>query len=59
MSNLYEYRIRFTNGEGEPLADLPVVAPSLSFAMERAKEMAPEINAVDFSIMLLPPKVDG
>jgi hypothetical protein len=56
MSNLFEYQIRFLDETGSPLADVAVVAPSLPFAMERAKEIASEIAATDFSIMLLAPK---
>jgi hypothetical protein len=56
VSNLFEYQIRFLDEDGCPLADVAVVAPSLPFAMDRAKEIATEIAAADFSIMLLPPK---
>jgi hypothetical protein len=57
VGNLFDYRIRFFGIDGEPLADWPIVAPSLPFAMERAKEIASELDAADFTIMLLPPKL--
>ena len=56
VSNLFEYQIRFSDEDGGPLADVAIVAPSLPFAIERAKEIATEIAATDFSVMLLSPK---
>jgi hypothetical protein len=56
VSDLFECQIRFLDEDSGPLTDVAVVARYLPFAMERAKEIATEIAAADFSIMLLPPK---
>ena len=55
VSNLNNYRIRFLNADGEPIADRSVAAPSLPIAMQHAQEIATEINAADFFITLSHP----
>jgi hypothetical protein len=57
MNNLNDYRVRFFDGSGAPLEDRSVEAESLTIVIERAAEIASEIAAADFSIMLLPPKL--
>jgi hypothetical protein len=55
--SLCDYRIQFLNADGSPIADVPVEAASLKLAVERAVGIASELNAADFTVMVIPPKV--
>jgi hypothetical protein len=57
VRNLNDYRVRFFNAQGSPFEDRSVVAESVTIVISRAAEIAREIDAADFSIMLLPPKL--
>lgn len=59
MKSQNDYRIRFFDAEGSPIGDRLAAADSVTAVIEAAKKIASEMNAVEFSVMLLPPKVRG
>jgi hypothetical protein len=50
MNNLHEYQIRFLDTEGVLLKDVPVLAESLSVAIDRAAAIGVELGAADFFV---------
>jgi hypothetical protein len=57
MGQSFEYRIRFMERHGMPIADRSVEAESVAAAVKLAAEIAAELEAVDFIITPLPPMV--
>jgi hypothetical protein len=57
MDNLDDYHIRFLDTAGGLLDVVVLAAETVTVASERAGEIAQQIAAANFSIMLLPPKL--
>jgi hypothetical protein len=57
MSDSSDYRIRFFGSHGVPTEERLAQAESATAAVLLAAEIAAELEAVDFSVTLLPPKV--
>jgi hypothetical protein len=57
MDNINDYRVRFLDAAGTHFDVVVLEAETLTAATERAGEIASQIEAADFSIMLLPPKL--
>ncbi|HEX4026946.1 MAG TPA: hypothetical protein VHX18_04950 [Rhizomicrobium sp.] len=57
MDNLDDYHIRFLDTAGGLLDVVVLAAETVTVASERAGEIARQIAAANFSIMLLPPKL--
>lgn len=57
MSESSDYRIRFTKRSGLPNEERSVQAESVKAAVHLAAEIAAALEAVDFSITPLPPKI--
>ena len=52
-----DYRIRFVKRYDLPIEDRSIQAESVTAAVKLAAEIAAELEATDFSITHLPPKV--
>jgi hypothetical protein len=50
MDNLHEYQIRFLDTEGVLMENVPVLAESLSVAIDRAAAIGIELGAADFYV---------
>jgi hypothetical protein len=50
MNNLHEYQIRFLNTEGVLMEDVPVLAESLSVAIDCAAAISIKLGAADFVV---------
>jgi hypothetical protein len=50
MNNLHEYQIRFLDTEGDLMEDVPVLAESLSVAIDCAAAIGIELGAADFYV---------
>ena len=50
MNNLHEYQIRFLDTEGVLMEDVPVLAESLSVAIDCASAIGIELGAADFYV---------
>jgi hypothetical protein len=50
MNNLHDYRIRFLDAEGTFIEDVPLVAESLSVAIDCAGTIGAEMGAADFFV---------
>jgi hypothetical protein len=50
MNNLHEYQIRFLDTEGVLMGDVPVLAESLSVAIDCAAAIGIELGAADFYV---------
>jgi hypothetical protein len=57
MSDSSDYRIRFIKRHGLPIEERSIEAESVTAAVHLAAEIAAALEAVDFSITHLPPKV--
>jgi hypothetical protein len=59
MGENSDYRIRLTGPNGLPIEDRSVEAESVTAAVRLAAEIAEALEAADFSITPLPPKIRG
>jgi len=57
MSNKCEYRLRFFEAHGQAFEETDISVASVAMAVRLAAEIAAELEAQDFSILPLPPKV--
>ncbi len=57
MGHSSDYRIRLIRRSGLPVEERSIEAESVTAAVHLAAEIAAELEAVDFSITQLPPKV--
>jgi hypothetical protein len=57
MSDSSDYRIRFIRRHGLPIEERSIEAESVTAAIYVATEIATALEALDFSITPLPPKV--
>lgn len=57
MSNECEYRFRFFEAHGKAFEETDVSVESAAMAVRLAAEIAAALEARDFSILPLPPKV--
>lgn len=53
MNNLHNYRVRFLDADGAPIADRFIPAESLTVAFNHAEDIASEIEAADFYLTLM------
>jgi hypothetical protein len=59
MSDNSDYRIRLIRRHGLPIEERSIEAESVAAAVHLAAEIAAELEAVDFSITPLPPRIPG
>jgi hypothetical protein len=57
MSDVFSYRVRIAKSRGLSIEERSIEAESVSDAVLLAAKLAAELEAVDFSIKQIPPKV--
>jgi len=59
MDGFDDYQVRFLDATGAAISQTCIAAESVAVASFRAEEVAAKMHAAGFSLLLLPPKIEG